>query len=76
MKWYKRFNNFKDTCPEEAFDYLSDISKRSEWDEICTSAGVLEVLDCMTSIQVIISFKEKSISKQEVFGLQLQEMLW
>jgi hypothetical protein len=40
-----------DTNPEEAFDYLSDISRRSEWDEICTGAGTIEVLDSMTSIQ-------------------------
>ena len=40
-----------DTNPEEAFDYLSDITRRSEWDEICTGAGVVEELDSMTSVQ-------------------------
>jgi hypothetical protein len=41
-----------DTSPEEAFDYLSDISKRPSWDDICEEAGVVEDLDSVCCIQV------------------------
>ncbi|KAJ3300405.1 hypothetical protein HK104_000919 [Borealophlyctis nickersoniae] len=37
--------------PETAFDLLSDITRRGEWDDLCEEAGVVEVVDGATKYQ-------------------------
>ena len=51
-----------EALPEETFDYMSDITVRPDWDEVCEGAGVLESVDHMTCIQASSYYtKTKSI---------------
>jgi hypothetical protein len=43
-----------EATPEEAFDFLSEITKRPQWDEICQDAGIIEQISHKTSIQVFM----------------------
>ncbi|TPX72739.1 hypothetical protein SpCBS45565_g00172 [Spizellomyces sp. 'palustris'] len=36
---------------ETAFDLLSDITRRVEWDDLCEESGIIEVIDNATKIQ-------------------------
>lgn len=36
--------------PETAFDMLSDITKRGEWDDLCEESGVIEIIDSATKV--------------------------
>jgi hypothetical protein len=44
-----------EATPEEAFDFMSDIGKRPQWDEICQDAGTVERISHKTSIQVYMT---------------------
>jgi hypothetical protein len=41
-----------EATPEEAFDFMSEIGKRPQWDEICQEAGTVERISHKTAIQV------------------------
>lgn len=41
-KMYFRYTTILKTTPETAFDYLSDITNRPEWDPLCEEANVLQ----------------------------------
>jgi hypothetical protein len=45
-----------DGTPEEAFDLMSDITKRADWDELTEKAGAIEQWDSMSAVQVRIFF--------------------
>ncbi|ORX98850.1 Bet v1-like protein [Basidiobolus meristosporus CBS 931.73] len=42
-----------DNTPETAFDLLSDVTKRPEWDDLCDSTRIIEELDAATKIQYV-----------------------
>ena len=42
-----------ESTPEETFDIIADISKRSEWDEVTESSGVIQQISNKTSIQFL-----------------------
>ncbi|KAJ3021804.1 hypothetical protein HKX48_007686 [Thoreauomyces humboldtii] len=39
--------------PETAFDMLSDITRRGEWDDLCEETGIVEVIDKSTKVQFL-----------------------
>ena len=52
---YKVTSTMENT-PQTTFDLLADVRRRSEWDSMTDEAGIIEVIDESTKIQVVYLF--------------------
>jgi hypothetical protein len=42
-----------ENTPQTTFDLLADVRRRSEWDPMTDEAGIIEVIDESTRVQVM-----------------------
>ncbi|KAJ3020420.1 hypothetical protein HKX48_000828 [Thoreauomyces humboldtii] len=50
-EFFFRYSMAMEGTPEEVFDLLGDITRRTNWDELCQEAGVIEQVSNRTTVQ-------------------------